>query len=235
MPAVPDVARDLNYPAGLPRSPEPWPVWATGAVDASLFCGDPRDAARSLLGALLVTVKDGDITGGRIVEAEAYLGADDAGSHASTRGVTPRNSTMYGPPAHTYVYFTYGNHHMLNLVCEPVGTAGAVLVRAIEPLLGIEVMRERRGGRAVGEIANGPGKLAAALGVDLGDNGVPLNETRVFVYHGPEPAAGEIAVSGRIGLRSGHELEYRYYLSDSPFVSRGRTGPAPARRRTPQG
>ncbi len=221
-------------PVGLPMCPEPWPSWATDACDAALFLGDPRDVARDLLGALLVTVKDGELVGGRIVETEAYLGADDPGSHASTRGVTRRNATMYGPPAHAYVYFTYGAHHMLNMVCQPAGIAGAVLVRAIEPLLGIDVMRTRRGGRVLHEITNGPGKLAAALGLDLGDNGVPLNEGCVFVYHGPEPASGEVAVSGRVGLSSGHDLKYRYYLSGSPFVSRGRIGPVSSRRGSPE-
>ncbi len=121
-------------------------------------------------------------TGGRIVEVEAYLGSHDAGSHAATRGITKRNAVMYGPPGSAYVYFTYGNHHMLNLVCEPEGIAGAVLVRALEPLLGIDVMSGRRRGLPLRELCNGPGKLAAALGVDLSDNGSILGEGRLSVY-----------------------------------------------------
>lgn len=196
------------------------------ALPQAFFSRDTRTVARDLLGCMLVSRKDGVIAGGRIVETEAYLGADDAGSHAATKGITARNTVMYGPPGHLYVYFTYGAHHMLNLVCEPEGVAGAVLVRAMEPLWGVEAMERRRGGRRVHELADGPGKLTAALGLNLGDNGVPLNVGRVFVYDAPRPAAQEVAVSGRVGLTDGHEHPYRYYLRDSRFVSRGRTGPA---------
>ncbi len=195
----------------------------------SFFERDPRTVARALLGCSVVSHKGGIVTGGRIVETEAYLGADDAGSHAATRGITPRNAVMYGPPGHTYVYFTYGNHHLLNFVCEPEGTAGAVLVRALEPLWGVPAMTARRGGRPLGELANGPGKLTAALGVDLEDNACPLNASGIFVYGAALPV-GSVAVSGRVGLAGGHEHEYRYYIEDSPFVSRGRTGPVRASR-----
>jgi DNA-3-methyladenine glycosylase len=191
----------------------------------SFFERDPRIVAREILGRILISLKGGTVTGGRIVEAEAYLGADDAGSHASTRGMTKRNAVMYGPPGRAYVYFTYGNHHMLNFVCEPEGTAGAVLVRALEPLWGVAVMTERRGGRPIRELANGPGKLTAALGIDLSDNACPLNEMGIFVYDAPRPAGTQVAATGRIGLTHGHEHEYRYHMRDNPFVSRGRTGP----------
>lgn len=191
------------------------------------FDADPREVARLLLGKLLVSFKDDVATGGRIVETEAYLGADDSGSHAATKGMTPRNATMYGPSGHTYVYFTYGNHHMLNLVSEREGTAGAVLIRALEPLLGLDTMVARRHGRTSYELTNGPGKLAQALGINLSDNGIPLNQSRIFVYDAPQVSGRDINVSGRIGLRHGHDLEYRYYLRDNPYVSRGRTGPVP--------
>ena len=127
---------------------------------------------------------------------------------------------MYGPPGTAYVYFTYGNHHMINLVCEPEGVAGAVLIRAIEPLFGIEVMTERRHGRPLRDLCNGPGKLAAALGVDLTDNGTTLGEGRLSVYDGERPSAAEIARSGRIGLSSGHELELRWYREAAAPTSR---------------
>jgi DNA-3-methyladenine glycosylase len=195
----------------------------------SFFDRDPRVVARDLLGCAVVAEKGGVRAGGLIVETEAYLGADDAGSHAATKGVTARNAVMYGPPGHAYVYFTYGNHHLLNFVCEPEGTAGAVLVRALEPVWGVAAMTVRRGGRAPGELTNGPGKLTAALGVDLEDNACPLNTGGIFVY-GATSDPGTIGVSGRIGLAEGHEHEYRYYLEDNPFVSRGRTGPVRGRR-----
>ncbi len=131
------------------------------------FERNPREVARDLLGTIVVSTKDGHRTAGRIVETEAYLGEDDAGSHAATRGITPRNAVMFGPPGHTYVYFTYGNHHMLNIVCDVDGRAGAVLIRALVPLEGFDVMSERRGGREGVELTNGPGKLAAGAGSGL--------------------------------------------------------------------
>ena len=205
----------------LPRHPDLLP--------RSFFDRDPRVVARELLGCALLSKKGGVTAGGLIVETEAYLGADDAGSHAATRGMTARNAVMYGPPGHAYVYFTYGNHHLLNFVCEREGKAGAVLVRAIEPAWGIAAMTARRGGRAPGELTNGPGKLTAALGIDLQDNACPLNAMGIFVY-GAASGPGTIGVSGRIGLAEGHEHEYRYYLEGNPFVSRGRTGPVRGRR-----
>lgn len=194
-------------------------------IGAEFFARSPDLVAPELLGAVLVSTAGGVETGGRIVEAEAYLGSNDTGSHAATRGITKRNAVMYGPPGSAYVYFTYGNHHMINLVCEPEGVAGAVLVRALEPLLGVEAMTERRRGLPLRELTNGPGKLAAALGVDLSDNGSILGEGRLTVYYGERPCSADIASSGRVGLSSGHELELRWYVKDSDFVSRGRLGP----------
>lgn len=197
------------------------------------FERDPEIVAPELLGCVLASTAGGLLTAGRIVETEAYLGVADAGSHAATRGITRRNAVMYGPPATAYVYFTYGNHHMINLVCGPEGVAGAVLVRALEPLQGLDAMTARRHGRSLRELCNGPGKLAQALGVDLSDNGIALGSGRLSVYDGERPFAQDVAVSGRVGLSSGFELELRYYLKNSPFVSRGRTGPPSAKRATP--
>lgn len=221
------MTQDLRHP--LPGAPEPWPEWAGDPLPPAAFEADPRQVAAVLLGKLLVSVKDGVTAGGRIVETEAYLGSDDPGSHAATRGMTSRNATMYGPPAHTYVYFTYGNHHMLNLVSDREGSAGGVLIRGLEPLLGLDVMIARRRGRSGHELTNGPGKLAQALGIDLGDNGIPLNRDRIFVYDAPRVSPHDMAASGRIGLSAGHDLEYRYYLRGNPYVSRGRTGPLPGK------
>jgi DNA-3-methyladenine glycosylase len=194
-------------------------------IEADFFDRSPEVVAPELLGTLLVSTVGGVETGGLIVEVEAYLGSHDAGSHAATRGITKRNAVMYGPPGSAYVYFTYGNHHMLNLVCESEGVAGAVLVRALEPLLGIEVMSGRRRGLPLRDLCSGPGKLAAALGVDLADNGSALGEGRLSVYYGERPPPTQVARSGRIGLSSGHELDLRWYVEDSAFVSRGKPGP----------
>jgi DNA-3-methyladenine glycosylase len=198
---------------------------------SEFFDRDPREVAPDLLGKVLISHVDGIGTGGRIVETEAYLGQDDAGSHAATRGVTPRNIVMYGPPGSVYVYFTYGCHHMLNLVCGPEGVAGAVLIRALEPSVGIEVMRERRSVSRDADLANGPGKLASAVGIDLSDNGSRLGEGRLAVYDAPPLSPCEQASSGRIGLSSGHELPYRYYVTESSCVSKSRPGHAKRGRR----
>jgi DNA-3-methyladenine glycosylase len=187
---------------------------------------------RELLGKVLVSQVNGVETGGIIVETEAYLGPDDPGSHAATRAVTARNRIMYGPPGTVYVYFAYGNHHMLNLVCSPKGIASAVLVRALEPLIGVEWMEQRRNGRSLAEVCNGPGKLARALGIDLGDNGSMLGEGRLLVYDAPRVSEADVAVSGRVGLSTGHDLELRFYIRENRFVSKGRTGPSPRRARS---
>jgi DNA-3-methyladenine glycosylase len=202
----------------------PFPPAKVDALPASFFTRPTELVARSLLGCLVVSAVDGRLTAGRIVETEAYLGADDPGSHAATKGMTARNAVMYGPGGTAYVYFTYGNHHMLNVVCEEEGTAGAVLLRALHPTHGIDAMSHRRGGRALHELCSGPGKLCQALGVDASDNGTVFGEGRLSLYHGDLTPGERIAVSGRVGLTRGHELQLRYYVQGDPFVSRGRIG-----------
>ena len=197
-------------------------------LGVSFFSRDTATVARDLLGAILMSSAGGVVTGGRIVETEAYLGADDPGSHAATRGVTRRNRVMYGPPGRAYVYFTYGNHHMLNIVTEPDGVAGAVLIRAIEPMVGEHAMAERRG-RSMA-LTDGPGKVAQALGVDLSDNGTELGNGRLEVFAGPTSGLG-VRCSGRIGLSSGHELPLRFYLEGNEHVSKARIGPRASKRR----
>lgn len=201
-------------------------------LPAPFFDRPTELVARDLLGKVVASLIDGVLTAGRIVEVEAYLGSDDPGSHAATRGITGRNRVMYGPPGHAYVYFTYGMHHMLNLVTEPDGTAGAVLVRAIEPLAGRETMVARRGGRDGRGLADGPAKVAQALGLDLSDDGSALGEGRVAVLDGPLPAE-KVLVSGRIGLAQGHDLPLRFYLEGTGH-SRARPGPG-GRVRKPAG
>lgn len=210
-----------------------FPIAYERPVSAEFFARSPAAVAPELLGCVLVSTAGEALTAGIIVETEAYLGSDDPGSHAATRGMTRRNSVMYGPPGTVYVYFTYGNHHMINLVCDREGVAGAVLVRALEPVAGIDIMTVRRGGRAILELCSGPGKTAQALGVDLSDNATALGAGRLQVYHGATQQGRRIRTSGRIGLREGHELALRFYYEDSRFVSRGRAGAAMPRRRAP--
>lgn len=196
--------------------PEPGPL-----LPAPFFARPAPVVARDLLGMQLASTIGGALTGGVIVETEAYLGTDDPGSHAATRGITARNRVLYGKPGHTYVYFAYGNHHMLNLVAEPEGVAGAVLVRAVEPLWGLETMAGRRGGRTGRELTNGPGKLASALGITLIHNDRPLGGELTVREGAPVPDS-RVGVSGRIGLSAGEELPLRFFIAGNPFVSRGR-------------
>lgn len=206
-------------------------------IPQSFYARDAVAVARDLLGSVIVSRAAGETVSGRIVETEAYLGAHDPGSHAATRGITKRNAVMYGPPGHAYVYFTYGNHHMLNFVAEPEGTAGGVLIRALEPLSGIDVMlRRRAAGRhtskalTVRDLTNGPGKVACALGLTLADNGSPLDGSATLSVFGPVSHPGKVLSSGRIGLSAGHELELRFFLEGEPHVSAARTGPRPLSR-----
>jgi DNA-3-methyladenine glycosylase len=135
------------------------------------------DVARDLLGKILVHGP----TAGMIVETEAYPGGDDFASH-SARGITPRTRVIFGPPGHAYVYFIYGMYQCLNLVCEPDGTAGGVLIRALEPLAGIEIMRSRRpSARKPEQLASGPGKLTLALAITLQHNGVDVTRGSLVV------------------------------------------------------
>jgi len=203
-------------------------------LPARFFARDTAIVARDVLGKVLVSSASGVLTGGRIVEAEAYLGRDDPGSHAATKGVTKRNAVMYGPPGCAYVYLTYGNHFMLNLVTEEAGRAGAVLIRAIEPTLGVDEMVLRRAGRPLCELTNGPGKVAQALGLDLSDNGSVLGVGRIALFDAPPPDE-RVVTSGRIGLSEGHEHALRFYLEGNEHVSRGRTGPRRPTRRTGRG
>jgi DNA-3-methyladenine glycosylase len=179
-----------------------------------------RDVARDLLGKILVREELSGPLRGRIVEVEAYTGQTDPGSHAF-RGPTGRNRVMFGPAGFLYVYFTYGMHYCMNVVTDEQDVAGAVLLRALEPLSGIPVMEARRPGRPVIQLCNGPAKLCAALGITREQNGLDLEASDVWIDDdGMLPAA--TAVSTRVGLSAGADLPLRFYLPDNPFVSPGK-------------
>jgi len=146
---------------------------------------------------------------GRIVEVEAYT-ADDPASH-TFRGRTPRNATMFGPPGVLYVYFTYGMHHCANIVTGDPDDGQAVLLRAVEPLQGIDVMRGRRGGRPYRQLCDGPGKLCQAFGLDRSDDGTDLcaHPTAMVVDDGTPPPACPVT-TGRIGIRNGTDRLWRW-------------------------
>jgi DNA-3-methyladenine glycosylase len=154
-------------------------------------------------------------TAGIIVETEAYLGGDDLAAH-SARGLTARTRVIFGPPGHAYVYLIYGMYECLNLVAEPAGRPGCVLIRALEPVSGVELMQARRGAiRKVAQLANGPGKLTLALGITLAHNGADVTRGPLVVRQGACTRESEIAVTPRIGITRSAELPLRFLLVGS--------------------
>ena len=183
------------------------------------YARDPVVVARAVLGRLLVHDSPQGRVSGIIVEAEAYRGADDPASHAH-RGRTPRNAAMFGPAGHAYVYFTYGMHHCLNLVTGTAGEASAVLVRALEPVEGEELMRERRGGGAVDRLARGPGNVARALGLTRAHDGLDLVGGALWLSDLPPRRRGHRIERGpRIGIRVALDRDWRWFLEGHPCVS----------------
>jgi DNA-3-methyladenine glycosylase len=162
--------------------------------------------ARDLLGKVLVHGP----TAGVIVETEAYLGKDDLAAH-SARGITDRTKVIFGPPGHAYVYFIYGMYECLNLVCEPQGVPGCVLIRALEPLSGLDLMRERRpAARRPEDLASGPGKLTLAMGITRKQNGADVTRGALVVREGAGKV--EIAVTPRIGITKCVDLPLRFLI-----------------------
>lgn len=180
-------------------------------------------AARNLLGAVLWHATPAGVTAGRIVETEAYLFHDPA-CHAS-RGKTMRNAAMFGPPGHAYVYLIYGMHHCFNVVTAPEGKGEAVLVRALEPLEGLDLMARRRGQDRFNKLCNGPGKLAAALGLTRQQDGFPLHRGTLRIQS-PQGYPGwkasrlaSLVTTTRIGISQAADWPLRFYLGDSDCVS----------------
>jgi len=181
------------------------------------YLQDTHTVARALLGQILLRIsKDGQVTG-RIVETEAYVTGDPA-CHA-TRGKTRRNAVMFGPPGKAYVYSIH-QCYCLNAVTQSEGIAEAVLIRAVEPLDGIDLMRSRRNGRKDRELTNGPGKLCQAFTITTDLNGADLSTPPLMIVEGSAVAASAILCRPRIGIREAVEEEWRYYVKDSPFVSK---------------
>ena len=184
-------------------------------MNRSFFDRSVHEVARELIGCELAVGE----TAGVIVETEAYEAADPA-CHAYI-GRTARNEVLFGPPGRVYVYLSYGIHSLLNFVTEPEGSASAVLVRALEPTEGIDLMRERRGRDQIEQLCSGPGKLTEALGVDLSLNGADLLAPP-FELADPDSAWQEVEItaSPRIGITKAADLPWRYCVSGSRFVSR---------------
>lgn len=184
----------------------------------------PRDTvalARFLLGKVVVREMGRRLLGGRIVETEAYLEADPA-CHAF-RGMTPRNRSLFLEAGHAYVYLCYGTSYMLNVSSEAAGVGAGVLLRALEPLSGIEHMQRARGASSLRDLARGPGRLGEALGIDLRHDGLDLCR-RGRLWIGDDGASVDaIGESVRIGLTKGAEARLRYFVAGSPHLSGSRS------------
>ncbi len=183
------------------------------------------NVARELLGSVLCRRVDGLVLRGRIVETEAYVGEEDLACHARA-GLTRRTEPLYGPPGMAYVYLTYGMHHLLNAVTEREGSPAAVLIRAVEPIEGIEWMEAARGRKARHLIASGPGRLCQAFGLDVTWNRADLCARKLWIEPGAAVADRAVRTSPRIGCQSAPEpwgtIPWRFYVEGSPHVTPGR-------------
>lgn len=184
----------------------------------SFFDTDALSLAPQLLNKLLVV---GECVG-RIVEVEAYMGKDDPASHAF-RGKTQRNAVMFGPPGHLYVYFTYGMHYCCNVVCGDIDVASAVLLRAVEPIEGIDLIKQRRHrARRDIDLTNGPAKICEAFGIDRALDGLDLVEktSAAGIFSDGIQPPEDPAVGTRVGIKEGKELPWRFWIQKNPNVSR---------------
>jgi DNA-3-methyladenine glycosylase len=198
------------------------------ALPRKFYARDPVSVGRELLGKVLVRREGRRIHAGRIIEVEAYLGERDLAAH-SAAGRTPRNAVLFGPPGHAYVYFIYGNYYCLNISCEPEGRAGCVLIRALEPLVGIEEMARARGVplkeiydvRELKTLTSGPGRLAQAFRITrLRDNDADLTDRKSGLWVASDDFSIErIVATSRIGITKSAELPLRFVIAGNPFVS----------------
>lgn len=187
---------------------------------------DTISAAKFLLGKIMLRKIGNKELKGKIVETEAYLGEYDLASH-SFQGETERNRVMFGPAGHAYVYFTYGMHYCLNVVTGPKDTGEAVLIRALEPIAGINHMAKNRGISLLSSwnidtksLTNGPAKLCQALQIDKSLNGHDLSQPPLYLQASKPANVGAIVTTTRIGIRNGADLPLRFYIKNNPFVSK---------------
>jgi len=190
-------------------------------IEREFYNRDTIDVAKDLLGKILVRVVNGKVLSGTIVESEAYRSTDDPASH-SYRGKTERNSVMFGEVGHAYVYFTYGNHYCLNIVAKDYATpAGAVLIRAIEPIDGVSLMHRYRKTHDPYNLASGPGKLTQALKITKKQNDIDVTKKgELYIVNGKDISKSEIFATSRIGIRVALDKQWRFLIADNKFVSK---------------
>jgi DNA-3-methyladenine glycosylase len=195
-------------------------------LQRSFYLRPTLQVACDLLGKRIVRKLGQKILVGKIVEVEAYRGSNDPASHAY-RGKTKRNEVMFREGGHLYVYFTYGMHFCANVVTGKKGTGEAVLIRAVEPLAGLEEMKKNRGAKTLRwnrkmllEMASGPARFCSAFGIARAENGTDLLGKTIFIAPGDRIPAGMIRRTPRIGIRTGTEMRWRFHIKNSPWVSR---------------
>lgn len=195
-------------------------------LGVQFYTPDPREIAPKLLGKMLLRKKGKSLRAGRIVEVEAYLGADDAAAHAAA-GLTERNSVLFGPPGRAYVYLTYGLHYCLNISCMPEGKAGCLLFRALDPVAGLAAMAKARGVSISEEqpdlrrLASGPARLCQALEITREcANGLDMTSAGSDLWIADDGyKAKKVVITPRIGITKSADLPLRYYIEGNPFVS----------------
>lgn len=191
---------------------------ASEILPRSFYERPTETVARDLLGKILVHGE----TAGRIVEVEAYLGPNDLAAHAA-RGFTPSTQVIFGPPGRAYVYLIYGMYECLNLIAEPTGVAGCVLIRALEPVAGVPLMQERRPiAKTVEQLTSGPGKLTRALGITRKLNGVDVTRGVLTVHQPEREEKFAIGVTPRIGITKCVDWPLRFFIRENRFVSKVR-------------
>jgi DNA-3-methyladenine glycosylase len=220
----------------MPRSKAPRAPAGIHPLPRAFFARDPRRVARQLLGKILIRELPDLQLSARIVEVEAYLGAEDPAAHAAA-GRTLRNAVLFGPPGHAYIYFIYGNHYCLNVSCEREGDAGGVLFRALEPVSGVEEMArarriELRGPQDWPKLTSGPGRLCQAFGITrTRDNGLDLTSSAAELWIGDDACRPRrIAVTPRIGITKAADMPLRYLIAGNRFVSSTKRSLSPSLR-----
>ncbi|MGI9950733.1 DNA-3-methyladenine glycosylase [Moorellaceae bacterium AZ2] len=194
--------------------------WEQEPLSYSFFARDTRAVAQELLGTYVAHFSPEGLTVGRVVETEAYLGREDPACH-SARGRNKRNAVMFGPAGFIYVYLIYGMHYCVNITTDKAEVPAAVLLRALEPIAGLELMARRRGTPHIRQLCSGPGKLAQAMGIDRRLNGTSAVEGLVRFYPPlPGEVLPEIVAAPRIGISQAADWPLRFYIKDNPFVSR---------------
>jgi DNA-3-methyladenine glycosylase len=189
-------------------------------LPVSFFRRPAEAVAADVLGAVVVSTVGDRMTTGRIVETEAYLGHDDPASHGYLHRRNARNEALFGPPGTWYVYLSYGMHWCANLVCQRTGLASAVLLRALEPLEGLDIMRRRRGRVADRDLCSGPGKLCQALGITRDLDGTKMATSSVIVHRARRGETLSVLAGPRIGITKAEDWPLRFVLAGSRWLSR---------------